>query len=449
MSKGYGLLFEMGCGKTLTSIAIMGAMYQAGRIERVLVVSPASVVNVWPAELEEYADFKFTAVPLFGSKDRRLKTLESLKDSNGLKVAVINYESVFREGIKDALLNYDADLVICDESQRIKSHTAKQSKAMWEIGDKARYKMILSGTPIQNNATDIWSQYRFLDKSVFGDSYYPFQNHYCVMHPVFKSKVIKNINMDELTKKAHSIAYRVRKEEALDLPEQIFETRKIEMAAKERKIYNTLKNESIVELENEETITATTVLTRLLRLQQLTGGFLIKDGEDVPEQISTAKLEALKDIIKDYVLEARKKLVVFARFLAEVDAITQMSEKLFAKTGKKAVSIQGATKKELRGDLIRQFQEDSDTVLFVGQIDTAGIGITLTAADTCVYYSKTWNYGVYEQSLSRIHRIGQKNNCVYIDLVCPKTVDEKITQALKKKDDLATNIVDNWKEIFD
>ena len=185
----------------------------------------------------------------------------------------------------------------------------------------------------------------------------------------------------------------------------------------------------------------------LLRLQQLTGGFLVKDDSDKPELVSTAKLDALKDIIEDYVVEAGKKLVVFARFIAEVEAIIKLAEKTLPK-GKKAVSIYGAIKKEDRGGIVKQFQTDADTVLFIGQIDTAGTGITLTAADTCVYYSKNYNYATYEQSLSRIHRIGQRNVCTYIDLVVQDSVDEKITKALRKKEDLATKIVDNWKEFF-
>ena len=308
--------------------------------------------------------------------------------------------------------------------------------------------MILSGTPVQNNVTDIWSQYRFLDKTVFGELYYPFQNHYCVMHSVFKSKVMRIINEDELVAKEHSIAFRVTKEEALDLPEQTFETRHIEMSPKERKTYNMLMRESVAEIEGEGTITATTVLTKLLRLQQFTGGFLVKDGADQPEQVSSAKLDALKDIVEDYVIDGGKKLVIFARFIPEVAAIIQLIEKLFEKKDMKVVSIQGSVKKEQRGAIIEQFQKDKKTMVIVGQIDTLGVGVTLTAADTCVYYSKTYNYATYEQSLSRIHRIGQRNVCTYIDLMVDDSVDERITNALRKKEDLATKIVDNWKEIF-
>lgn len=451
-NKGFGLLFEMGCGKTLTAIAIMGALYQEGKIDRVLIVAPTSVVAVWPHELADFAEYPFTVETLLGDKNKRLRSINDLTKYPypKLKVAVINYESVWREDIKKAIKTYNPDLIICDESQRIKTHNSKQSQAMHELGDQARYKMILSGTPVQNNVTDIWSQYRFLDKTVFGELYYAFQNHFCVMHSVFKSKVMRTINEDELVQKEHSIAFRVTKEEALDLPEQTFETRYIEMTPKERRTYDALKRESVADIEGGGTITATTVLTKLLRLQQFTGGFLVKDGASEPEQVSTAKLDALKDIIEDYVIDGGKKLVVFARFIPEVNAIIDMAEKTLKpdKTGKKVVSIQGSVKKEERGNIIEQFQKDPDTVLIVGQIDTLGVGVTLTAADTCVYYSKTYNYATYEQSLSRIHRISQRNVCTYIDLVCADSVDEKISTALKKKEDLATKIVDNWKEIF-
>jgi len=235
--RGFGLLFEMGCGKTLTAIAIMGALFEAGRIERVLIVAPTSVVSVWPRELQDYADYQFTVETLLQDKTKCIRYLNNLVKNPypKLKVAVTNYEKVWREGYKEALIDYDADLIICDESQRIKGHDSKQSKAMHELGDLARYKMILSGTPVQNNVTDVWSQYRFLDKTVFGEYYYAFQNHYCVMHSVFKSKVMRIINEDELIAKEHSIAFRVTKEDALDLPEQTFETRHIEMPPKERK----------------------------------------------------------------------------------------------------------------------------------------------------------------------------------------------------------------------
>lgn len=449
INKGFGLLFEMGCGKTLTAIAIAGAGYQMGKVERLLIVAPTSVVAVWPKELQEYAKFKYTCKTLLGEKKQRIKQIDDLLKFpfKALKVAVINYESTWRPEILEKLKEFDADMVIADESQRIKTYDAAQSKAMHELGDQARYKLILSGTPVQTAAIDIWSQYRFLDKTVFGDNFFKFRGRYAIMGGYGNKKIVGYKDLEGLIKKEHSIAFRVTKDEALDLPEQTFETRKIQFSQKEKNLYERIKKDSYAELDGGGHITATTVLTRLLRLQQLAGGFLVQDDAQKPQLVSRAKLDALADIIEDYVIGSGKKLVIFARFIAEVKAIMELADKILPKELKQ-VAIYGDIKKEDRGDIVKQFQEDPKTVLFIGQIDTAGTGITLTAADTCVYYSKNFNYATYSQSLSRIHRIGQRNCCTYIDLEIEGTIDELISKALSRKEDMAKTVVDNWRDFF-
>lgn len=449
INKGFGLLFEMGCGKTLTAIAIAGAGYQMGKVERLLIVAPTSVVAVWPKELQEYAKFKYTCKTLLGEKKQRIKQIDDLLKFpfKALKVAVINYESTWRPEILEKLKEFDADMVIADESQRIKTYDAAQSKAMHELGDQARYKLILSGTPVQTAAIDIWSQYRFLDKTVFGDNFFKFRGRYAIMGGYGNKKIVGYKDLEGLIKKEHSIAFRVTKDEALDLPEQTFETRKIQFNQKEKNLYERIKKDSYAELDRGGHITATTVLTRLLRLQQLAGGFLVQDDAQKPQLVSRAKLDALGDIIEDYVIGSGKKLVIFARFIAEVKAIMELADKVLPKELKQ-VAIYGDIKKEDRGDIVKQFQEDPKTVLFIGQIDTAGTGITLTAADTCVYYSKNFNYATYSQSLSRIHRIGQRNCCTYIDLEIEGTIDELISKALSRKEDMAKTVVDNWRDFF-
>lgn len=449
INKGFGLLFEMGCGKTLTAIAIAGAGYQMGKVERLLIVAPTSVVAVWPKELQEYAKFKYTCKTLLGEKKQRIKQIDDLLKFpfKALKVAVINYESTWRPEILEKLKEFDADMVIADESQRIKTYDAAQSKAMHELGDQARYKLILSGTPVQTAAIDIWSQYRFLDKTVFGDNFFKFRGRYAIMGGYGNKKIVGYKDLEGLIKKEHSIAFRVTKDEALDLPEQTFETRKIQFSQKEKNLYERIKKDSYAELDGGGHITATTVLTRLLRLQQLAGGFLVQDDAQKPQLVSRAKLDALADIIEDYMIGSGKKLVIFARFIAEVKAIMELADKVLPKELKQ-VAIYGDIKKEDRGDIVKQFQEDPKTVLFIGQIDTAGTGITLTAADTCVYYSKNFNYATYSQSLSRIHRIGQRNCCTYIDLEIEGTIDELISKALSRKEDMAKTVVDNWRDFF-
>lgn len=449
INKGFGLLFEMGCGKTLTAIAIAGAGYQMGKVERLLIVAPTSVVAVWPKELQEYAKFKYTCKTLLGEKKQRIKQIDDLLKFpfKALKVAVINYESTWRPEILEKLKEFDADMVIADESQRIKTYDAAQSKAMHELGDQARYKLILSGTPVQTAAIDIWSQYRFLDKTVFGDNFFKFRGRYAIMGGYGNKKIVGYKDLEGLIKKEHSIAFRVTKDEALDLPEQTFETRKIQFSQKEKNLYERIKKDSYAKLDGGGHITASTVLTRLLRLQQLAGGFLVQDDAQKPQLVSRAKLDALADIIEDYVIGSGKKLVIFARFIAEVKAIMELAGKVLPKELKQ-VAIYGDIKKEDRGGIVKQFQEDPNTVLFIGQIDTAGTGITLTAADTCVYYSKNFNYATYSQSLSRIHRIGQRNCCTYIDLEIEGTIDELISKALSRKEDMAKTVVDNWRDFF-
>ena len=315
---------------------------------------------------------------------------------------------------------------------------------MHQLGDKARYKLILSGTPVQNEAVDLWSQYRFLDPKVFGTNFYAFRNRYAIMGGFDRRQIVGYKDLDKLIQKEHSIAYRVTKEEALDLPEQMFLTQYITLEGKDRDLYNRIKRDSFAELENGGIITAPTVLTKLLRLQQFTGGFIQADEGTKPEFVFKGKINALEDILDDYVISTGKKLVVFCRFRAEIDLISASLKKKKIRFA----SIYGDVKIEDRGAIVDDFQRNPETKVFLAQIDTAGLGITLTAADTCVYYSENFNYAAYSQSLARIHRIGQKNRCAYIHLVVEHSIDETILKALAKKEDLAKTVVDDWRQYF-
>lgn len=436
----------MGCGKTLTAIAVAGTAYQMGKIRKVLIVAPTSVCSVWPKEFEEYADFRYSVQVLLGTKQKRLAALRSLDafPFKALLVAVINYESVWRDGILEAFEEWKPDMIIADESQRIKDHQASQSKGMHRLGEIAKYKLILSGTPVQNNAADLFSQYLFLDSRVFGKNFYAFRGRYCIMGGFNRRQIIGYRNKDELIRKEHSIAYRVTKDEALDLPEQTFLSRCIQMDAKHRAVYDQLKRDGFAELENGGQVTAPMVLTKLTRLQQFAGGFLQTDGMEKPQFVFDGKIKALEDILEDYVLSTGKKLVVFCRFRPEIDLIGE----LLKKKKIRHCSIYGDIPIKERGAIVADFQNNPETLVFLAQIDTAGLGITLTAADTCVYYSVNFNYAAYSQSLSRIHRIGQRNACTYIHLVVEKTIDETVLTALAKKEDLARTVVDSWRDFF-
>lgn len=443
---GFGELFEMGCGKTLTTIAVAGALYNLGKIDRVLVVAPTSVCSVWPHDLNQFAAFPWEARVLLGDKKKRLKALNELKNwpFKALRIAVINYESTHRDGIFEALAAYRPDLIVCDESQRIKNPSAAQSKALHKLGDAAPFRMILSGTPVQNNAVDLYSQYRFLDPAVYGANFYAFKNRYCIMGGYGQHQIVGYRNMDELVEKEHSVAYRVTKEECLDLPQQTFINRYVQFTDAEQAIYEQLRKSSFLELETGENVTATTILTMYLRLMQLTGGFLAADESTRPKQVNTAKLDALADIVDDYVVNAGKKLVIFARFRAEIAAIENLLRLRKIQYG----SIYGDVPMEERGKIVEDFQTNPDTKVFVAQIQTAGLGITLHAASTAVFYSYDYNYANYAQALARIHRIGQRLPVTYIHLVVDGSIDEKILAALENKEDMAKTVVDSWREVL-
>lgn len=435
MSRGIALLMEMGTGKSLTSIGIAGILYQLGLIKQVLVVAPLSILGVWLEEFEKFADFPFTVTILKGSSAKKKAALKNMGEE-GLQIVVVNYESAWR--LEKELLRFDADLIIADEAHKLKEARTAQSKAMHHLGDKARYKLLLTGTVITNKELDVFSQYRFLDPTVFGSSFYTFRNKYFDMvgygnHiPRFR-----NDRADDFLQRMHSIAYRVTKEECLDLPKITEEIRNVALEPKARKMYAELEKESYTELGSSE-VSAVNMLTKLLRLSQLTGGHLTDDEGDT-NAISTAKLDALSDII-DSAMAEDKKLVVMARFVPELNDIQALLEK----KGIGYATVRGGVKD--RSEEIRRFQEDSDCKVFIGQIAAAGLGITLTTASTMVFYSLDYSMSNFEQAKARIHRVSQTENCLYIYLVAKDTVDMKVLNALRNKVNLAKALVDDYRQ---
>lgn len=435
-SNGVALLMEMGTGKTITSIGITGALFNANKVNKVLVVAPLSIVNVWKEEFEKFADFPYSLTVLSGTSAVKAKTLKELPNSL-LNIVVVNYESAWR--IESDLLKYDPDLIIADEAHKLKEARTSQSKAMHHLGDKARYKLLLTGTVITNKELDVFSQYKFANKTIFGDSFYAFRNRYFDMvgygnhTPRFRSSMREDF-LDRL----HSIAFRVTKEECLDLPPITEETRTVELEPSAMKMYKQLEKDSYTELADKE-ISAVNVLTKLLRLSQLTGGFLSPDDGGRVQAVSTAKLNALSDILETAIAED-KKIVVMARFTAELDAIAKLLE---SKKLDYAVVRGGIVN---RADQIQKFQTDPNCKVFIGQIAAAGLGITLTAASTMVFFSLDFNMSTYEQSKARIHRVSQSKKCHYIYLACKGTIDLKVIRALRAKVDLAKTLVDDYRK---
>lgn len=433
-SSGAALLMEMGTGKTLVAIAVACILYQFGLAERVLVVAPLSLLGVWESELQRFAGVPVNAVVLKGTLDKK-KELLSQTVPDKLNVVIVNYESAWR--MERELLAFDAQMIVADEGHKVKEGRTKQSKALHHLGDKARYKLLLTGTLITNRELDVWSQYRFVNPTIFSTSFYAFRGRFFDMvgygnHiPAFrKSKT------DEFLKRLHSVAYRVTKAEALDLPDITEETRYVELEPKAMKLYRELAKESYAEMERGE-ITASNVLTKILRLSQVTGGFVGDDDKSM-HAVSTAKMDALEDIL-DSVMADGKKLVIMARFVAELDAIAALLEK----RGIGYAQVRGGVKD--RAEEVRRFQEDADCRVFIGQIAAAGLGLTLTAADTLCFFSMDYSMSNFTQAQARIHRIGAKDTCHYLYLIARGTIDEQVIKALRDKIDLAKFLVDDYR----
>lgn len=427
-------LFDVTASEVHTAIAVSGTMYRLNKVRRLLIVSPLSITGVWAEEFEKFAAFPYTLSVLEGSSDKKRKTLRSFC-GEGLNVLVINYESAWR--LEKDLTAWKPDMVICDEGHKIKTHNTSVSKAMHKMGAVAKYRMLLTGTPVTNRAIDIFSQYKFLNHGVFGLSFYAFRSKYFFMTGYGQHTPVMKESMEEaFTRRMHSIAFRATKAECLDLPETTDIVRKVTLEPAAMKIYQNLVEQSYAELVSGEEVTAPNVLTRLLRLSQLTGGFL---GNDATEAVSTAKLAMLEDIV-DASVQENQKIIVIARFVPEIDAIRKMLDR----KGVHFSLIMGGVKD--RDGQVRQFQNDPAVQVFIGQIATAGMGLTLTAASTMVFYSLDYSMSNYEQCRARIHRAGQKFPCTYIHLVAKNTVDGKVLLALKNKANLAKSLIDDWRK---
>lgn len=414
-----------------------GTLFENGSISRMLVVSPKSIVTVWEQEFEKFAAYPYTAAVLDGDSGKKADTIRHMNGS-GLQVVIVNYESCWR--LESEIVRWEPELIVCDESSKIKNPQAKCSKALHRLGRLSRFNLILTGTPITNSPLDFFSQYKFLDESIFGGSFYSFRGKYAILGGFQNHQIVGYKHLNELVEKAHSIAYRIRIDEAVELPEFVEEIRPIKLERKAQQIYDGIDKESYAELMGGEVL-ARNVLTRLLRLSQVTGGFIRDDTNGIVEAVSHAKLEALEDII-DSCMDEGKKLVVFARFVPEIDAISAM----LRKKGIGYALIKGDVTD--RAEQVERFQTDPDTRVFIGQLQTTGMGLTLTAASVCVYYSLDFSFANYEQSRARIRRIGQTKRGVYIHLVCKDTIDETVMAALKKKANVASLLVDDYKQLI-
>jgi SNF2 family DNA or RNA helicase len=441
------LLMEQGTGKTLVAIATMGFRYQQQQITRCLVFAPVTVLPVWKRQILQHAAFPVNVVTLNrGTVAQKAALVQGWKDVPGtLGVIVVNYESAWREGLAEALMAWvQGQMCVADESQKIKHHTSTQSKYLHKIGQAARFKQVLTGTPVTQNPLDVFSQYKFLDVGIFGSSFTNFRNQYCIMGGFQNHQIVGYRDLGRLAAKAHSIAFRCTKEECLDLPSTTDQFMYCQLTPATRALYQQMQKEALVKIEGQ-VVDSPIVITQLLRLHQITGGFLPIHDEADPskileyKQVSTEKLDLLKQVLED--LPQDKKVVIFCRFTPEIKACAQVASQL----GKQVLTLSGATPAAQRGSICDRFQNDPSINAIVVQIATGGSGIDLFAAPYMVFYSLDFSWANYDQAKARVHRMGQTQNVTYIHLLAENTIDERIQEALAKKGNVAKLVVDDMK----
>jgi len=434
-----GLLMEQGTGKTLPAIGIAGARFLNGQVKKLLIIAPLSVLSEWKRQFREHANFNYDCLILGGLKNKEEELKGYKPDPSSLQIVLVNYESSWR--LEKALREWKPDMIICDESQKIKNSRSKQGKGIKNIGEKTPYKLILTGTPVSQSPLDFFGQYLFLDHEILGKSYPKFRNEYATMGGWMGKEITGYKNLEQLCQKVHSIAYRVTKKDALELPDTIDQILYSKLEPSTMKMYKEMKKEAQLLLEGGE-ITAPLMLTRILRLQQITGGF-IKTDEGNLVQVSDSKLKVLEDKIEDLV-ESGKKVVIFARFIPEIDAISNIMKRMKIKSH----ILKGGVSQQDRESMINNFQNDNESKVFIAQISTGGVGITLTAADTAIFYSVDFSLTNHEQAKARIHRIGQDKKVTYIHILSEGTIDEHILEVLQSKRDVAKMVVDDLKNIL-
>ena len=444
----YAYFMEMGTGKSKVLVDNMAMLYDKGRINGALIIAPKGVYRNWysqeiPNHLASHIDHKTVLWTALTSKTKDKEYQQLFKVDLDLHILIMNVEAFStKKGLEFAtrFLSCHKTLIAVDESTTIKTPTAKRTKAILALGKLAKYKRILTGSPVTKSPLDLYTQCGFLDEELLGfSSYYTFRNRYATMlDRNFGGRRVQIIGgykrLDELAKILKPFSYRCLKEECLDLPEKTYVEREVELTDEQKKTYSTMKAAALASLKGKMA-TAPHVLTQLMRLHQITCGHL-KNDDDTITELKSNRISSLMELLE----EVNGKVIIWANYVYDIKQIVAAIGKKYGEDS--IVQYYGAIPSEMRQKYIETFQDpESKARFFVGNPQTGGYGITLTAANTVVYYSNGYDLEKRLQSEDRAHRIGQKNLVTYVDLIAPKTVDEKIRKALRKKINIATEIM--------
>ena len=450
----YGYFMEMGTGKSKVLVDNMAMLYDKGKINGAVIVAPKGVYRNWfsqeiPNHLASHIQPKMVLWTALTSKtkDKEYQTL--FETGHDLHILIINVEALStKKGLDFAakFMRCHKTMLAIDESTTIKNPSAKRTKSILSLGKEATYRRILTGSPVTKSPLDLYTQCGFLNSYLLGyDSFYAFRNRYANMiDRNFGGRRVQLIGsykrLDELADKLKGFSYRVLKDDCLDLPDKVYIRREVDLTDEQNKAYSTMKSAALALLKGKMA-TAPHVLTQMMRLHQITCGHLRNDDGTITE-IKNNRLKELVNLLE----EVEGKVIIWANYVYDIENIVKVISDEFGEDS--IVQYYGAIPAEQRQENIKKFQDpDSKARFFIGNPQTGGYGITLTCANTVVYYSNGYDLEKRLQSEDRAHRIGQTKSVTYVDFIAPKTVDEKIVKALRKKMNIANEIMDeDWRE---
>ena len=450
----FAYLMEMGTGKTITAIMDLMSLHHYEGVDNCVILAPKSVYRNWYKEITEFVapDKTKYAIstwdPSLKDPVTKAKLTDLLQKSIvPLNIFLMNIESLSSpKGVKFlekylSVQDKKKTMMIVDESTVIKTHNAKRTKNLLKLSKDIAYKRILTGTPVTKSPLDIYTQFAFLDPKILGQTnYYAFRARYAkiINRPTSGGRHFPLITgyqrLDELEKKIYSAAFRVKKDECVDLPEKIYMKRFIPMSEKQLVAYESLRRNAMF-IFNDKTTTSVNRLSQIVKLHQVCCGFTINDQGEIHD-VPNKRYDELLDVLE----EVDGKVIIWATYRHNIETITRKLKEKYGET--KADAFYGDTASDDRLELVKNFQnQDHDLTYLIANPKTGGYGITLTASHTVVYFSNNYDLEIRLQSEDRAHRIGQKNKVTYVDFVCQGTVDEKILTALKNKVDIASQVM--------
>lgn len=416
------LAMGMRTGKSATTVGLANHH----KSQRVLIIPPHNAMGVWRGAFAEYSVAPYSVLTLEdGSVAKRTEeAAQALRVATARKerlVVVMNMDAVWRPAFADLVMKTEWDLIAADESQRSKDPKGRYSDFLSDLPRRGEHRLALTGTPLPHSPLDIWAQFRFLDPGVYGPSYHQFKMKYAEWGGFDDRKVIEWRNMEEYHRRFHSLAYRVKTEDALDLPKEFPIIKTFKLGKKAQGIYDDLERDFYAKVDAGE-ITAANALVKLLRLQQLTSGYVTRDDGSVVE-IDDGKRRMLSDLIED----VEPPYVVFCRFTADLAMVRAVAEAKGLRYGE----VSGRAK-----DLTDDARYRPDIDLMGIQIQSGGLGIDLSRASSAFYISKGFSLGDFDQSRFRIIHGEKKTPVTYFHIIAEGTVDEAEWKALENRANL-------------